>query len=318
MKAASSTDQVQAFLASHFGAEVTDVNSIGHGEWSRAFAFRQGGADYILRLSASDEDFAKDRVAARYATPALPIPAVLDMGRAQGGFYAISERACGGYLDDLNEADCRHTLPSLFAAMDAARTSDISDTSGYGEWGADARGAFPSWRLTLLDVESDRPTDRVRGWRERLATSPTALDAFERGMRSLRRLVEACPEERNLVHSDLLNFNVLVADNRITGVIDWGCAMYGDFVYDVAWLSFWSRWYPQWQGIDFAAEASRHYAAIGLHVPDFNERLACYELHIALRHLAYWAFKGRWANLEILAQQTLELAPNRPRPEPSL
>ena len=50
-------------------------------------------------------------------------------------------------------------------------------------------------------------------------------------------------QERHLIHSDLLNYNVLVADGRISAVIDWGCAMYGDFLYDLAWFEFWAPWY---------------------------------------------------------------------------
>jgi aminoglycoside phosphotransferase (APT) family kinase protein len=36
------------------------------------------------------------------------------------------------------------------------------------------------------------------------------------------------------VQSDLLYFNVLAADDRARGVIDWGSSLYGDFVWDVA------------------------------------------------------------------------------------
>jgi aminoglycoside phosphotransferase (APT) family kinase protein len=34
--------------------------------------------------------------------------------------------------------------------------------------------------------------------------------------------------------------NVLVADGMLTAVLDWSCSAYGDFLYDVAWLGFWS------------------------------------------------------------------------------
>jgi hygromycin-B 4-O-kinase len=41
------------------------------------------------------------------------------------------------------------------------------------------------------------------------------------------------------VHGDMVNHNVLVQDPRITAVIDWGNALYGDWLYDAAWLIFW-------------------------------------------------------------------------------
>ena len=43
------------------------------------------------------------------------------------------------------------------------------------------------------------------------------------------RSADSGPQERHLIHSDLLNFNVLVADDLISAVIDWGSSLYGDF-----------------------------------------------------------------------------------------
>jgi aminoglycoside phosphotransferase (APT) family kinase protein len=121
-------------------------------------------------------------------------------------------------------------------------------------------------------------------------------------------LLPTCPEQRHLVHCDLLHNNVLVSGERITGVFDWGCSLYGDFLYDVAWLSFCSLWFPAWQDIDFPQEAQRHYTAIGLTVPDFTERLRCYELHIGLGAQSYNAYKERWEEVALIAQRTLALA----------
>ena len=84
--------------------------------------------------------------------------------------------------------------------------------------------------------------------------------------------------------------------------------MYGDFLYDVAWFSFWSAWYRAWDGIDFAQEAKHHLQSIDLTVPDFEERLRCYELHIGLGGQAYCAFAGHWVDLEWTAQRTLAVA----------
>ena len=84
--------------------------------------------------------------------------------------------------------------------------------------------------------------------------------------------------------------------------------MYGDFLYDIAWLVFWSPWYPAWQGIDFWEEAVRHFEAIGLDVPHVEERLRCYQIHIGLDSLKYNAFMERWDNLEAVASQTLAVA----------
>ena len=64
------------FLGCRFGGDASDVVPLGMGVWSKAFAFRRAGRDYVIRFGAHQEDFHKDRFAARYAGPALPIPQV--------------------------------------------------------------------------------------------------------------------------------------------------------------------------------------------------------------------------------------------------
>ena len=299
---------VEAFLAARFGDDVSDVTHLGAGVWSKAFAFRGAGRDYVIRFGAHREDFAKDRLAVRFACPALPIPRVVELGETAGGYYAISERVFGETIDDVDEAQMRALLPALFAALDAARLADLSGTTGYGAWDADGNAPFPSWRAALLDVANDRPADRIHGWRKRLAASSVGIGPFEEAYACLQALADRVPEERHLIHSDLLHFNVLVEADRITGVLDWGCGMVGDFLYDLAWLCFWQPWYPAWQRIDFRDEARRHYASIGLDVPHFEERLRCCQIHIGLAGQAYQAYAGDWSNLHDTARRTLQIA----------
>jgi hygromycin-B 4-O-kinase len=304
--------RVAAFLAERLGGTVDDVVPIQQGEWSRAFFFRHAGHEYVVRFGAYPEDFEKDRLAARYRSPQLPVPSVLEIGEAFGGHYAISERLFGEYIDGLDEARMRAVLPSLFAALDAMRRVDLSATTGYGAWGADGTAPFPSWQAALLDVGVDRPADRIAGWRERLASSPTGAAPFDEAYRHLQALAAYAPEERHLIHSDLLHFNVLVSTDRITGIFDWGCGMYGDFLYDLAWLCFWAPWYTAWDAIDFRQEALHHYAAIGLDIPHFEERLLACQIHIGLGGQAYQAYKGYWSELAWTARRTSDVTRSLP------
>jgi hygromycin-B 4-O-kinase len=300
--------RTENFLRDRFGADIHAVTPLVGGAWSRAYAYRHGDLDLVVRFSALDEDFRKDELAARHASPSLPIPRMIEIGDTPSGFYAISERLFGDVLEDVDGTQMRALLPSILGALDAMRFADVGASSGYGSWGADGQAPYPSWRAMLLDTPSDLATQRHHGWRARLASSAIGDRPFFEAFERLAELAEIVPEDRHLIHSDLLYRNVLVDDARITGILDWGSAMYGDPVYDLAWITFWSAWYPAWRDVDFLGAAARHYASIGLEVPGFDARHQACELYIGLTGQAYQAFRGFWSELEWTAARTLEVA----------
>jgi hygromycin-B 4-O-kinase len=300
--------QAAAFLQERIGPGVAGIRALRQGGWSNAYAFDHDGGVHVIRFSAYEDDFQKDRYAMRWASPALPVPTVTDLGEAFGGHSCISTRVPGTALDDLDGGAFRGTLPSLLAMLDALRTADISDTSGFGGWDASGAGSFATWADFLLAAGNDDQTLRNHGWREQLAASPAGIGRFDEAFRTFETLVRRLPPVRHLIHSDLLNYNVLAETGQISGVLDWGCGLYGDFLYDVAWFIHYWPWYPAWHGIDFAGEVQRHYRAIGLDVPDFDTRIRCYRIHIGLGDQAYNTYMRRWDLVEKAAAETLALA----------
>jgi hygromycin-B 4-O-kinase len=232
----------------------------------------------------------------------------MEIGQAFDGFYCLSQRAAGAFLDSLDADGLRRLRPALFRTLDAMRQVDVSDSDGFGIWDASGNGRFSTWHEALLACALDLPQSRTHGWRARLAQSSIGPGPFEEAFAVLQRLLPFCPEVRHVVHSDLLNFNVLVRDDGISAVIDWGSSLYGDFLYDVAWLTLWQPWYSAWQGIDIASAALDYYRALGIDLTHFAERLRCYELHIGLDGIAYQAWKGGWDNVAWTTRRTLELA----------
>ena len=98
---------------------------------------------------------------------------------------------------------------------------------------------------------------------------------------------------------------MLVQGSRITAVIDWGNALYGDWLYDAAWLIFWWPWFPQWQDIDITAELERHWDQHGGLPSGLHHRLHACLVHIGLDAMAYNAYRGpgRWHDLARNASQ---------------
>ena len=295
------------FVRDRFGADPTSLQPLDRGGWSVPYAFRAGSRQLVIRFSEVEEDFAKDERAAAYGSSALPVPPVLERGTALGLFFAVTERATGEYLERIGPADLRTLLPRLFALLDAMRKVDVSEMRGYGSWGRDGEAHHHSWHDALVAIGTDRPTLRIYGWSTKLGQWPAAEAAFRDALRALERVAGRHRVDRHLIHSDLLNRNVLVHEGAITAVLDWGSSLYGDFLFDLAWLWFWSPWSPGWEAIDWRVEAARHHAATGFDVPGFEDRLRACALYIGLDGMTYQAWKELRHDLEATAERTIEI-----------
>ena len=287
------------FLGQRYSQRVENVELVGEGAWSRCYGYVVDGQELVVRFGRQFDDFAKDQRASRFAGPCLPVPRCVDVGPLAGTggreHFAISQRCRGEFLEHLDEAGWRAVLPSLFACIDAMHDADLSTTTGFGDWGSDGNAPSAGWPEFLLDIAVDSPARRTHGWRAVLDTSPAGAAMFDAALVRLRGvLADLQPIRRCLIHGDLINRNVVVAGSNVAGVFDWGCSMYGDQLYDIAWIWFWSPWYPALEPMDIVGRFREHLARTGRSVPQLDERLHAIALHIGLAHLAYNAFLADW------------------------
>ena len=304
-------EATRAFLIRELGASFESIEPLQPGEWSSVYAIRRGREELVVRFSRYREDFEKDRAVAAWSSTDLPVPPILEIGEALGRAYAVSPRVKGEFLEALGEMRTRSVLPRLFRALDAARAIDLGATTGFGGWSLQTGGLHPTWRDALLSVGESVPAERGAGWRDRLEASPIGTGPFDQAHGWMRELASFCPEDRHLIHDDLLNRNVLVDGYQVTAVLDWGSSKYGDFLYDIASLVFWAPWFKEWSRIDFLAETKRHYESIHLEVPHIDDRIRCYAVKVGLGGMSYNAWKGRerWDHLVRIAARTLEFVP---------
>lgn len=282
--------RAREFLVERFGIDGDDVEYVGEGAWSRCFGFVHNGSELVIRFGRHLEDFQRDRIAARFAGRDLPIPQVIEIDEAFDAWYCVSTRAHGTPLEQLGSAGWTMTIPSLLATLDALRNADLSATTGYGAWNHVGHAPHATWREFLADVDKDPPGPRTHGWKQRLIDSPHGEQSFRHAYSRMLDLADAFPGPRSLIHNDLLNRNALAIDARVTSLFDWGCSFYGDFVYELATIVFWSPWYEAIERSDMVSRALDHYGDMGLEVPNFDARLRCCALHIGLVHVAYNAF----------------------------
>ena len=299
-------EHVAAFLKNHSGKDVDNLSLLGQGAWSRCFGFRVDEQDLVIRFGNYVEDFQKDRFAHTFASTALPIPEVLEIGKAFSGYYAISTRVYGKALETLNSGEWKTVVPSLIGALEAMRCADLPPDSGIGGWHGDGKASGRSWRERLLSVKEDNPTDRGFGWTKKLATSARGWETFKKGYALLEELATE-PIQPSLVHGDLINRNVFVDRGKLSGVFDWGCSVYGDHLYDLAWFEFWSPWYPELDINYLRCQLEQHWRQIGFVPKNKETRLKVCYLHIGLEHLAYNAHLEDWKNLDATVKRMQEL-----------
>ena len=293
--------EVVGFLRAHHGADPTDLEVLGGGFWSAAYGYRIGHNELVLRINDEPDGFRDDERSMRYGSPALPVPEVFAIGEGFGRWFAISRRHRGRFLEEVgpDQADALGpTVVALLAGLRAVPDTDI---------------VTPAWRDWLLAGITDRPDHHTAGWRQRLAADATAEQTFRAVDHRVRSLIDACPDRRELVHSDLLHYNVLVTPqaDAVTAVFSWKCSTWGDAIYDLAWCTFWGRWHEGIGALDLWERVVPTLSAS--EALDVAVRHHVYELHIGASHLGWYATLGDTENLRWTSRQLGELLERGPR-----
>lgn len=294
--------ETEQFLIDKYGPGVAEVKQLGAGAWSHAFSFVHEEAKSVIRWSDMDDNFERDARASSFSCEGLPVPQITELGRGINKFFAISPFIEGSFLETLPAPDLDRTTPSILKMLRALRVVDLSTTTGFGYWNKEGKGSHDSWKEFLLDDKNESDGSLVKGWRENIRNFPIITDVYKNLWEKFESLVEHCPSEKSLVHADLINRNVLVADDNINAVLDWGSSFYGDSLYDVAWFTFYELWYSNFREINLPQRLLKDYKTDPhTNKADLDLRLLCYQLHIALDSLAYNSFKQTWKNAQEVA-----------------
>lgn len=268
---------------------VSQWSFVSEGEESQVFGIRLGNEDLILRVNPSAEGFHKDAFCHRhFASPSLPIPEVLSIGVVEHHAYCLSRRAAGITLQDLAPAALPGAVGPVGDVLQAIAAAPLHGTQGFGRFDDHGIAEYARWHDFLASI-----TDRQRyDWKR----MEPAVDKrwLERHLHVLMDFVPQCPETRGLVHGDFGSNNVLTDGTRITGVIDWSEALFGDPLYDVANIFFWRPWL-----ICMEAQA-RYFEEHKRDAADRALALRCYQLRIGLQQVYECAEAGseedlRWA-----------------------
>ena len=287
-------EAVISFLNLYYKNPITNLLFIGGGEGSQAFSFEIDQKNFILRVNKhSNNGFKKDQYAfSNFEEKDVPIPEIIDIGEIDNDlFFALSKKVDGEMIKNLSVEDFNNTMQSFFKTLGIIHSKDITHTTGYGKWNTEGGAEYNSWKSVLLDVDIHAKNMFEDTFLEK--------DVWEKIYAKFITLIEFCPEDRYLIHGDYSFDNVLADKGKITGVVDWETSMYGDFLFDIAWLNFWSK------DINYKEQYEK-YSSV-LDISNLNERLLCYELFIGLGSLSFYVYSNQKEKYERSKEKLLKL-----------
>jgi hygromycin-B 4-O-kinase len=294
-----SAQAVEAFLRERVAHGIKDVRPIQEGEVSQAFSF-EWDPGYVIRINRSIEGFQKDAYAYQhFHSYRIPIPKVIQIGHIdEQHAFCITERISGLTLQDVDHGTIKQLLQPTADIWFALQEYDLSHTSGYGDFDTDGRGQCPTWREYLLSILNTASSYRVH------AESHIDQTLLNDIISVFTSFIHYCPDERYLVHGDFGSNNILTDGNRITAVLDWDCAKYGDPLFDVATAYFWSTW------LDCMAAQASYYETHLKHLYNYRERLLCYQLHIGLSEIFDNILHHNWQMAQWAIEHSVEVINN--------
>lgn len=291
--------EVLAHISRFFDHAVTDLAPLGTGQMALVYAFKAGEQEFVIRFVEQKmaHTLKKEAVVANLLQGSVvPLPPILHQGSYSDYHFAIAPRVTGLPLDELTTEQYAQILPEMIATLDAIHQVDISGTQGYGIFDETAVGQCPSWADYLLSVGQEEDEASFYGkWHFLFEESFLERPLFDQLYGEMQRLFVFLPEERYLIHGDYGWNNVLADGGRVTAVLDWANAKYGDFLLDVASLTASAK-------VDYVAAFQQFYQAHNRKIPHYFERIRCYQCYANLDGLRFFAKTGNLSGYQWIKQ----------------
>ncbi|MHA1954841.1 MAG: aminoglycoside phosphotransferase family protein [Candidatus Heimdallarchaeaceae archaeon] len=282
---------VKTFLDKKFDFKVDNLEFLRGGEFSQAFSYDTRGQSHVIKIRNTRKQFEKELMAYESIEEkdnTIPIPRIFDIGLFRENandrlFYCISEKVEGKILTDYRYSELKIIDPFLIRMLIKIHRVDISDTKNFGKWTKFEQTSYKSWKNYILDFMNGQKVY----WNKIFSNGIFEKELHQTLSKEIEELLEYSSEKRHLVHGDYGYDNVLATpQGKITGVIDWEHSMFGDFVYDIAWLDFWGFV----QENNYWKIYKRIYEKIyDDKIVNYDERLRCYRLYIGLGALAFFS-----------------------------
>jgi hygromycin-B 4-O-kinase len=280
--------EVLALLTQFYNQPVYELAPLGTGHIALVFSFWVDDQEYVARFVENKmADALKKEIAVANLLKGsdVPLPPILHQGTFADFHFVIAPRAAGLPLDEMTSEQYEQVLPDVIAMLDAVHQVDISGTQGFGVFDETAVGQFSSWPEYLLRVAEEEEVGFYGKWHGLFEETFLERPLFEQLFAEMQRLFTFLPEERYLIHGDYGFNNVLAERGKVTAVLDWANAKYGDFLFDIAYLTASTK-------VDYEAAFQQYYHVHHRAVPHYSERVRCYQCYTTLDGLRFFAKTG--------------------------
>lgn len=270
-------------LANILGSPVTALSPIEMGELSRVFSFEWNGRPHVAHFKVTKDSLEKASYMYRKYGSRLPIPKVSRVGETDGIFYSISDKAAGKPISAFPPSQQAALLKEVAMNLVLFGQLDIDRSSGFGWISPEGTTKHGSWAETIEAFFKEDLDGFYQDWTRLYTESFLEKPLFEEGYAAMMELLPYAPDQPFLVHGDFHLGNMLSDGVKVTGIVDWEMAMYGDFMFDVVGLHFWNPL------LKFPQTMQNLCGEKEIGIPHFDERLRCYMLMKAIDALRFYA-----------------------------
>ncbi|WP_339159460.1 phosphotransferase [Paenibacillus sp. FSL W8-0186] len=268
-----SKDEIHAMICGHY-PEASQVRELTGGLASQTFAFEANSQRYVFKTGSRKEVHEKEQWVYNRYHHVLPLRrAILIQGSEDQPPYAIYDFIEGDKMFDLNSQELVDIVPSVLEILSILNSIEVSEEIGYGRFDSTGNAPYPSWNDFVEAIYNED----IYNWSE-LDKKGLDADVIDAAVRKLKKGADKIKiTKKQLIHGDLGSFNLIAEQGRISGIIDWSLALYGDHLYDIANFMFWNE--------DKLQPLIAHLKTRYMDTSEDRNTITCYMLRIGLEEL---------------------------------
>lgn len=271
------------------GREPDEVTSDSIEQISTSFHCLVGDRTLVVELREPSMSYGlmKERLFSdKLRAVGIPGREAIGHGTYEGLSYTVVHKERGTKLAYLAPEELGAALACVFDTLRALSSVDMSGTEGYGWFNELGSGPDRTWLAHLAKIQDEEPGMFFGNWHSMFSTTFLERTRFELYFSRMMKLLDNREVPRSLVHGSFSTYNVLVENGRVSAVLDWQDARFGDPLFDLASLDFWPTSY------NLVDLYERYCAHLGTRHNHYRQRVTGYKYYQALGGMMYFAKIG--------------------------